>query len=129
MTEEIKHPVDEDGFDNVLYWVGHVRMLYRQLLGGNAHKFLDGMILALREGKNLDVSVQIGSRDRMVAVWALTDASATVVWGVPCFHPWHDYELVLAELEELVAEAKTRFMTFPTTTEQGTGNVQGEIAP
>lgn len=83
----------------------------------------------MREGKNLDVSVQIGSRDRMVAVWALADASATVVWGVPCFRPWHDYELVLAELKDLVAEAKARFMTFPTTTEQGPRNAHGEVIP
>jgi len=129
MAEEIKHPVDEDGFDNVLYWVGHVRMLHRHLLSGSAHQFLDGMIIALREGKTLDVSVQIGSRDRMIAIWASSDARATVVWGVPCFRPWDDYEMVRLELEDLVAEAKSRFATFPTTTEPGAGEVHGEISP
>ena len=115
-----KYPVDEDGFDNALYWVGHVRMLHRHLQGGHAHRFLDGIIIALREGKQLDVSVQVGSRDRMVAVWALGagETSASVVWGVPCFRPWDDYGLVMAELEDLVAEAKARFTTFPTTAER-----------
>lgn len=114
------HPVDEEGFDNVLYWVGHVRMLYRCLLLGKAHRFLDGIILALRAGKQLDVSVQVGRLDRMVAVWALgqNDTSASVVWGVPCFHPWDDFGLVTLELEELVCEAKARFQTFPIAVEQ-----------
>jgi hypothetical protein len=94
-------PVDEDGYDNFVYWLGQVRLLTLLALEGSSNASLDAIRDALARGLSPDAFVQSGLRE-FIVVLAADPQSSAAVWGCPCFRSPRHAQMLVDELRGVV---------------------------
>ena len=94
-------PVDEDGYDNFIYWLGEVRQLTLLALEGASNASLDAIRDAVALGLSPEAYVQSGSSE-LIVVLAADPHSSAALWGYPCFRSPRHAQTLVDELRGLV---------------------------
>jgi len=93
-------PVDEDGYDNFIYWLGKIRLLTLLALEGSSNASLDAIRDAVEQGLSPEAYVQSGSREFIVCLAGNRPGKA--VWGYPCFRSARHAQIIADELRAVV---------------------------